>query len=258
MQELRRAVAEDELTPAQKLLWTATKPTEELYDTIADPHEINNLVGRPETRAVLEKLSKTLRAWMLQTRDTGLLPEAEMHIRAEGSTPYTITRSARKYPQRRILAVADLVGKGPENIPRLIRFLSDSDSVVRYWAVIGLDALGPQAGPATEALEGVLEDASPNVRFAAAGVLCRMGACNAALPVLADGLKEEREETVLYAAREIQRIGDAALPIVEQIREAKARCENPDGSFKNNNHAMFIAWALKNALENCSQESDQP
>jgi len=259
MQELRRAVAEDTLTPAQKLLWTPTKPIEELYDTVADPHEINNLVGRRETRAVLEKLRKTLHSWMLQTHDTGLLPEAEMHIRAEGSTPYTIARNARKYPQRRILAVADLVGKGPENIPRFIRYLSDSDSVVRYWAVIGLDALGPQAAsPATEALSGVLEDTSPNVRFAAAGVLCRMGLCEKALPVLADGLKEKREETVLYAAREIQRIGAAALPIVEQIREAKARCENPDGSFKNNNHAMFIDWALKNALENCSQESDQP
>jgi len=258
MQELRRAVAEEELTPAQKLLWTATKRTEELYDTVADPHEINNLAGRPETKGVLEKLRNTLRAWMLQTRDTGLLPEAEMHIRAEGSTPYTITRNSRKYPQRRILAAADLVGKGPDNIPKLIRLLGDSDSVVRYWAVIALDALGPQAGPAAEALESMLEDVSPNVRFAAAGVLCRMGICEAALPVLADGLKEEREETVLYAAREIQRIGAAVSPIVEEIHKAQARYTNPDGSYKNNNHAMFIAWALKNALENCSQESDQP
>jgi hypothetical protein len=124
--------------------------------------------------------------------------------------------------------------------------------------VIALDSLGSQAGPAAEVLERVLEDASPNVRFAAAGVLCRMGMCEAALPVLADGLKEEREETVLYAAREIQRIGAKAGPIIEQISEAKARCENPDGSYKNNNHAMFIDWALKNALENCSQQSDQP
>jgi hypothetical protein len=77
--------------------------------------------------------------------------------------------------------------------------------------------------------------------------------CEAALPVLADGLKEEREETVLYAAREIQRIGTEAAPIIEQMREAQARCKNPDGSYKNNNHAMFIDWALKYALENCEQ-----
>jgi len=255
MQELRRAVAEDELTPAQKLLWSATKPIEELYDTVADPHEIDNLAGRSDRSAVLERLGKALHSWMLQTHDTDLLPEAEMHIRAEGSTPYTMARDARKYPQRRILAAADLVGKGPDNIPKLIRLLDDSDGAVRYWAVIALDALGPQAWQASDALESMLEDASPNVRFAAAGVLCRIGLCEDALPVLADGLKEEREETVLYAAREIQRIGAAAIPIVEQIREAQGRCKNPDGSYKNNNHAMFIDWALKRALENCSREN---
>jgi hypothetical protein len=181
-----------------------------------------------------------------------------MHIRSEGSTPYTIARNPRKYPLRRILAAADLVGKGPDNIPKLIKLLNDSDSAVRYWAVIALDVLGSQAAPATKALEGALKDNSPNVRFAAAGVLCRMGKCEEALPVLAEGLKEKREETVLYAAREIERIGAAAAPIVEQIREAKAGCENPDGSYKNNNHAMFIDWALKYALENCSHEGDQP
>ena len=147
------------------------------------------------------------------------------------------------------------MGKGPQNIPKLIRLLSNSDGVVRYWAVIALDALGTQAGRATEALEGVLEDASPNVRFAAAGVLCRAGLCEAALPVLSDGLTEEREETVLYAAREIQRIGAEALPIVEQIREAQARCKKTDGSYNNNNHAMFIDWALKYALENCMRQA---
>jgi len=254
MQELRRAVAEEELLPAQKLLWAATKPVEELYDTYADPHEMNNLANWSEYRRIHERLRSVLHTWMLQTRDTGLLPEAEMHIRAEGSTPYTITRNSRKFPQRRILAAADLVGKGPENIPRLIKLLGDSDGVVRYWAVIALDVLGPQAAPATEALEGLLEDPSPNVRFAAAGVLCRVGLCEAALPVLADGLTEDREETVLYAAREIQRIGTEAIPIVEQIREAQTRCKKPDGSYKNNNHATFIDWALKYALENCSQE----
>jgi len=255
MQELRRAVAEEELTPAQKLLWAPTKPVEELYDTLADPHEMINLANWSEYRRILQRLRSVLHTWMLQTRDTGLLPEAEMHIRADGSTPYTIARDSRKYPQRRILAAADLVGGRPDNIPKLIRLLGDSDGVVRYWAVIALDALGQRAAPAAEALQGVLEDTSPNVRFAAAGVLCRMDLCDKALPVLADGLTEEREETVLYAAREIQRIGAAAIPIVEQIREARARCKTPDGSYKNNNHAMFIDWALKYALENCSQEN---
>ena len=56
MKELRRIVAEEELTPAQKLLWAATKPVEELYDTIEDPHEINNLIDDPNKKAILQRL----------------------------------------------------------------------------------------------------------------------------------------------------------------------------------------------------------
>jgi len=253
MQELRRVASEGGLVGPQKPLWMPTKPAEELYDTLQDPHELNNLARSGAHKRVLERMRKVLRQWMTETRDTGLMSEAEMHIRAESSTPYDISHDDSRYPVRRILDAAELVGQGEQNVPTLIRLLKDSDSAVRYWAVIALDALGPRASEASGTLEGALGDASPNVRFAAAGVLCRTGACDRALPVLASGLTETRQETVLYAAREIQRIGDRARPIVRQIKEAQARCKNPDGNYKNNNHATFIDWALKYALDNCSQ-----
>ncbi len=253
LQELRRAVAEENLSSVQKLHWAPTKPIEELYDTSADPHEINNLADSASLRRILGRLRKVHLQWMVETRDTGLLSEAEMHIRAEGSTPYEMARQISKYPQRRILAAADLVGRGPNHIPKLIRSLSDSDSAVRYWSAVALSVLGSEASPATEALTERLVDSSPNVRFAAAGALCNLGLCEDALPVLAEGLEDWREETVLYAAREIQSIGDKARPIIQQIRETQGRYKNPDGTYKNNNHAMFIDWALKYALENCGE-----
>ncbi len=253
MKELRRAVAEEKLSSVQKLLWAPTKPIEELYDTLADPHEVNNLADSASLRRILWRLRKVHLQWMVETRDTGLLSEAEMHIRAEGSTPYEMVRQISKYPQQRIFAAANLVGRGPNNTPKLIRLLSDSDSAVRYWAVVALSVLGSEASPAVEALTELLEDSSPNVRFAAAGALCKLGLCEDALPVLAEGLEDEREETVLYAAREIQNIGNKARPIVRQIKDAQARCKNPDGTYKNNNHATFIDWALKYALENCGE-----
>ena len=253
MKELRRSAAEDELTAAQQSFWAPTKPVEELYDTLADPYEIHNLVDSPGLQKVLEKLRTACRRWMLQTHDTGLLSESEMHIRAEGSTPYEMARQISKYPQRRILAAADLVGKGPNNIPKLIRLLDDSDSAVRYWSVVALSALGSDASAAVEPLSELLDDSSPNVRFAAAGTLCELGQCENALGVLAEGLEDAREETALYAAREIQGIGDKARPIVRQIKDARGRCKNPDGTYKNNNHATFIDWALKYALENCGE-----
>jgi len=261
MQELRRAVKEEELTGAQKLFWQPTKPIEELYDTQVDPHEIRNLADSSQHKRILGRMRRVHRKWMSQTRDIGLLPEAEMHIRAEGSTPYEVAQDPNKYPQPRILAAAELVGAGEQKLQKLIELLEDDDGAVRYWAVVGLTAIGAEVedfgelsrAAATEALQKTLKDEQPNVRFAAAGVLCKLGLCDDALPVLTEGLEEKREEAVLHAAREIQGIGDKACPIVQQIEKAQARCKNPDGSYKNDNHAMFIDWALKYALQNCQQ-----
>ncbi len=251
MQEFRRLVKADTLLGPQKLLWEATKPVEELYDTQADPHEIHNLATSPTHRNVLERLRGELLTWMLATRDTGLLPEAEMHIRAEGSTPYDAAQDTNAYPIARVLAAAQLVGQGPQALPVLKTYLLDPDNAIRYWAAVALEALGPEAAPAIGELKQALEDPSPNVRFTAAGVLCRLGECGDALPVLAKGLQDPRETVVLHAARTLQSIGEKARPAVRQMELAREQCKGLDGSYRNNNHAMFIDWSLKYAIENC-------
>jgi len=254
MAELRRVVKEGGLTDTQKLFFQPDKPVEELYDTLADPHEIRNLADSSGHQRILERMRKVHRKWMAETRDTGLLPEAQMHILAEGSTPYEIARpSSKKYRLPCALLAADLVGKSPEALPKMLELLNVPQPAVRYWAVVAISALNSQAAPAAEKLTELLVDSSPNVRFAAAGALCKLDLCENALPVLAKGLQEKRETVVLHAAREIQSIGSKAQPIVEQIKQAQARCKNPDGSYKNNNHAMFIDWALKYALQNCQE-----
>ena len=252
MKELRRVVKEGRLNETQKLLWQQSKPVEELYDTLDDPHEINNLAESSDHQRILKRMCKVHRKWMAETRDTGLLPEAQMHILAEGSTPYEIAQpSSKKYRLPCVLLAADLVGKSPEDLPNMLDLLNVPQPAVRYWAVVAIGALGSRAAPAAEKLTELLEDSSPNVRFAAAGTLCKLGHCEHALPVLAKGLENRRETVVLHAAREIQSIDNKAQPITEQIKQAQARCKNPDGSYKNNNHAMFIDWALKYALQNC-------
>jgi HEAT repeat protein len=135
----------------------------------------------------------------------------------------------------------------------MLELLSVPQPAVRYWTVVAISALGDEAESAKEALIKALADENPVVRFAAAGALCKLDLCENALPVLAKGLEERRETVVLHAAREIQSIGNKARPIVEQIKQAQAACKNQDGTYKNNNHAMFIDWALKYALQNCQQ-----
>ncbi len=253
MQELRSVAASGGLAGMEKLFWEPARPAEELYDTMTDPHEVRNLAGSPEHQGTLDQMRTRLRDWMLDTKDTGLLPEAEMHIRAAGATPYETARDPAKYPLSSILGGAELVGADANLLPAMVESLAEADSAVRYWAVVYFASLGAEAAPAADALKKALEDPSPDVRFAAADVLCRLGPCDEALPVLAAGLLDLREPVVLHAARTVQRLGGRAGPLVGQMRLAREKCKNLDGSYRNDNYAMFIDWALKHAIESCRQ-----
>ncbi len=124
---------------------------------------------------------------------------------------------------------------------------------MRYWAVIYFASLGEEAAPATDALRKALEDPCPDVRFAAADVLCGLETYSEALPVLAQGLLDSRESVVLHAAQDRTRFGDKASPLMEEMEQARRNCMKPDGSYRNDNYAMFIDWALKHAIESCGQ-----
>lgn len=58
------------LTPAQAETLLAPRPEIELYHTATDPHQLKNLAGDPKYAAVQKRLSKTLKQWMEETRDS--------------------------------------------------------------------------------------------------------------------------------------------------------------------------------------------
>jgi N-sulfoglucosamine sulfohydrolase len=78
MKEWRRLAAAKALSGPQAIFFQPTKPVEELYDTEADSHEINNLAGRPEHQEVLTRLRAAHEQWREVTGDLGLTPEAEL------------------------------------------------------------------------------------------------------------------------------------------------------------------------------------
>jgi hypothetical protein len=223
-------------------LASATKPPEELYDTQSDPYEIHNLAHSPEHQAILEQMRQAHQSWVLRTHDTGLLPEAEMYLRSEGLPPYEMVRMPGKFPQERILQAADLVGRGAGSRSKLVALLSDADRAVRYWAAVGLTALGPDAAPARGALFQRLSDPAPNVRLAAAEALCRLGHEKEAVPVIAEGLKHEDDWVRLHAAVVLAAVGEkarAAVPDMKQaINEGRKHQATP-----------YVRWALDRALQ---------
>jgi hypothetical protein len=78
MKEWRRLAKESQLAGPQRLFFAATKPVEELYDTVADPHEINNLAGDSKHAATLARLRAAHESWRDSVGDLGLIPEADL------------------------------------------------------------------------------------------------------------------------------------------------------------------------------------
>lgn len=53
------------------------KPPEELYDLTRDPYEVKNLAQSPQHQDVLKRMRGVLDKWQKDTKDLGLVPEAE-------------------------------------------------------------------------------------------------------------------------------------------------------------------------------------
>jgi arylsulfatase A-like enzyme len=53
----------------QRQIFTVPRPAIELYDTVADPFELNNLAGNPETAMVEMRLHRQLNQWISDTGD---------------------------------------------------------------------------------------------------------------------------------------------------------------------------------------------
>jgi arylsulfatase A-like enzyme len=72
IKRLRALHAEGKLDDLQeKLLFSPTRPKEELYDLNDDPHELKNVAGDPGYGGMLEKLRQRLDEWLIATGDCG-------------------------------------------------------------------------------------------------------------------------------------------------------------------------------------------
>ncbi len=200
-----------------------SKPTEELYDTQADPFEVKNLADSPEHQEVLQRLRKEHRRWMTEIVDLGLLPEPDLRTRFGDEPQYAaVRRDPSLYPFERIAAAADLANRrDPSSAPALADLLTDSDPAVRYWGAVGLGALGDAASATVGSLNTALNDESPTVRVAAADALCRMNRVGEALPTLTGSMKDENEWVRLMAINVLDRIDEAARPAYEVLDHAR-------------------------------------
>lgn len=78
MQELLRLKDQDALTEAQSQWFRESKPSEELFDTLADPHELTNLALDHAYSDKLLELRAELDRWLSGFDDMGMMPEPDL------------------------------------------------------------------------------------------------------------------------------------------------------------------------------------
>jgi arylsulfatase A-like enzyme len=78
MQELLRLRSEEKLNAHQAQWFRSSKDIDELFDTIADPHELNNLAKNPVYADDLKTLSNEMDRWLAEVGDVPSLPERQL------------------------------------------------------------------------------------------------------------------------------------------------------------------------------------
>ncbi len=59
-------------------IFMKTKPEEELYDLLNDPHEVHNLAQLPEHQIKLKEMRSVLGVWQMEIGDLGFIPEYDL------------------------------------------------------------------------------------------------------------------------------------------------------------------------------------
>jgi len=261
--EFYAATDESAMTPAQWHFAGPTRPLEELYDCVADPHNIRNLVGDPDFEADHLRLLRALLAHMEEIRDLGFWPESlAWDLQKDG--PLMEQAQAGKLEFHRLEKAAAAVGLAAED--ELALNLGDEHPAVRYWGAVGFSARPEISDLAREALERALEDGAAAVRIEAANALVLHGRPEQALPVLAKALADEHLTAVLHAARSVELLGERAAALLPEMQAVVTRCDEirpPDLSpvvvlSGDRDMAMFVAFSARAFLKRQDEAGDPP
>jgi len=81
VQVMHRLHDEKKLSPEQDRFMSEKRPSEELYNLIKDPYELNNLATNPEYKKDLNTYAGILNEWIEETDDKGQYPEDEENLK---------------------------------------------------------------------------------------------------------------------------------------------------------------------------------
>ncbi len=252
MQELYRLKAltpYSRMTEAQQSMWHPRRSPEELYDLENDPFEVNNLANDPAYNNVLLDMRRALKDWMIETHDTGLIPESFLLDNTMEEPAYNIAQNQNIYPIDEILTLNDLILNNPIDELNLAENLSDSHELIRYWAALSLQYLDNPSQLTINKLNHALNDTSLLVKLAAAETLCALNICSdTAQKNILDGLHSTNEAEMLYASRIYELYKEQATAIKDNVMKFhQSICEKSHSKWKG--YDLYACWALTEAFK---------
>jgi len=248
--ELNRLNLADQL-PAEAKKMFARKDIEELYDLQEDPYELVNLANSAEYATILATRRVSLRNFMRKYRDSGLLNEGEMMIRAKGQSVYEMTHSPLFDVDGLILAAESVSPNANRDL--LSEFLDSDDAGVRYWGLVAIDGVKTNLAQFKPALIKALEDSSVSNRVLAAQILISKLDYGKAIMILEEALMVEDEYLLLQVAIAIRQLGERAAPLLPMIKSLVYPRITGDiwGKYRSWSYPMFIGMALDQVILNC-------
>ena len=260
--ELYRIAEGSEMSAPQAHYAGPAKLPEELYDCVADPHNLVNLAEVPEHAETLTRLRKALMMHVKERRDLGFVPEIEAWQMFAGSTPWEVSWGTGKLAEQAthpssLTAQAVMLLEEPAAAARWV----DADrSALRYWSAIALQGMHIN-GPQRVRLREGLRDDSIAVRIEMASALCRQGEMRRGLPVLERLLEHKDLNVVLYATRAIELLGSAAadaLPAMQKVadRAEKLQASDTKAVFNQSGEkdlAMFCSFSANGFISRLKQ-----
>jgi len=201
------------------------RASEEFYDTVKDFDNVHNLIDDPKHQKRITRMNRAMRKKQLELYDSGLLPESMRERRAQqhNVTIYEMIRDPKLYPLESYLDAADMaLERNSDDLPTFIREMSDSDSGIRYWAVVGLHLLEDKAKPAVQTIDNALGDESDEVKIMAAWTLVTLGRKETGLKclrnLLNDGTTAERK-----LINVLDWMGTDAVPLVREYLQSNPK-----------------------------------